>query len=224
MNQGQLLDSISRSISLFKDCGFVSNYNKDIVLPSDLPSQLRGLGYEQEWEQILANNWYHIQLDDCSLLQFSKSNYRYFMVPFESLSLDGFFESFFPDPEYKEDPDLFSAVYTEYLQYIESSSVRKPVTPVRFDIDYHEERYCPISHPACHIHIGLENESRIPVKRELSPLAFSAFIVRTFYPKVWKEYIESGQHVKKLPMFKDNLAIVGRDNWEDIEEQLLYIG
>ena len=224
MNEVQYTESIRLAIKLIKDCDFVGDYNKSPAYPRNMANQLRNLTYEDEWKRVISNQWYNIQLEDNSILQFTGTSYRYLMVPYEALTLEEFIKENFSDPEYLEDDELYTGVTEGYQSFIESCTTNRSPTPVRFDADYCEDHFCSISHPVCHFHIGIDNNSRIPTKKHLSPFAFVAFILRTFYPQVWKLYIQSELHTENISKFKTNLNNIPSNKWDDLQENLFYLG
>ncbi len=113
---------------------------------------------------------------------------------------------------------------TSYQNFVDSTATFSPYTPVRYDMSLDKEHYCRLTHPAFHLHIGFENNSRIPVKVKMTPFSFSMFILSTFYPKEWKrifdEKIISEEDKRKI---KNGLAtIIHLDNelWCDEHEEL----
>jgi hypothetical protein len=70
----------------------------------------------------------------------------------------------------------------------------------------------------------LDNNSRIPSKKQLTPFAFTAFIIRTFYPKVWKKYVEEGLHEPHLEKFKNRLFDLPEEKWDPLQETFFYLG
>lgn len=223
MNEAKHLESVNLAIKLAKDSDCLSNYNSKTVFPKDMANQLRKLSYEDEWKEIIKNEWYNIMLEDNSILQFTDTSYRYIMVPYQTLTLDEFIDEHYSEPEYRNDTDLYIGVTEDYQAFVESCTTNKPPTPIRFDVDYKEDHYCSISHPMCHFHIGIENNSRIPSKKLLTPFAFTAFIIRTFYPKVWKVYVQSNLHEPHLDKFKNKLSDLPNDKWDQLQETLFYI-
>ncbi|QNQ53415.1 DUF2290 domain-containing protein [Serratia liquefaciens] len=221
INEGALIDSAKVSIQLIRDIGILANSNSMPIYPESMPSELRVLSYEDAWKKCIKKEWYNIILEDSSILQFSRNGYKYIMTPFNSLSYDEFVERNFPEPEWLEDPMLSHDIIQQYDDYIDSQRQSQPAMPVRFDVDY--DYYCEHIHPLYHFHFGVENESRIPVKRLLTPLSFTAFIVRSFYPKKWKVFSEEGGIENYIRSFKENLASVPTDYWKAYENRLLYI-
>lgn len=224
MNQAKHLESIRLAVKLGSDCGYMSNFNRQPTFPTDMASRLRNLPYEDEWKEIISNEWYNILLDDNSIIQFTETSYRYLMVPYSTLSLEEFIDEHYSEPEYLEDNDLYVGVTQHYQSFVESCTTNKSPTPIRFDADFTEDHYCSISHPMCHFHVGVDNNSRIPSKKQLSPFAFTAFIIRTFYPKIWKKYVEEGLHEPHLEKFKNRLSNLPEEKWDPLQETLLYIG
>ena len=110
----------------------------------------------------------------------------------------------------------------EYDNYIDTHTKNFPPMPVRYDID--DEHYCEHSHPYCHFHFGSENEGRIATKKMLTPLSFTAFILRSFYPKAWKIYAESQLIEEHLDSFCTGLQVAPQEYWANRENKFLSIG
>ncbi|CQD40324.1 DUF2290 domain-containing protein [Yersinia enterocolitica] len=218
MNQGKFRASVKHSIHLMNEAEIKVNQNIEPIYPSVMAGVLRDLPYEEMWRKCVESNWYDIMLEDNSIIQFNNGCYRYLMVPFKALSLDEFFESHYPDVEYKEDVDLYREVQVEYEQYVMSMQVNKAPVPVRFDVD--SRGYCEHTHPYYHLHLGLDNESRVPVKEYMTPFSFSAFILRTFYPSSWMKYAISAQGIDNVHKVKDGLVPPPEGKWKESENYL----
>lgn len=232
--------SVYRGIAAIRDCvnmvenaGLLSDLNESVNLPINYASQSRGLPYLKYWELYKRNFWFHIKLNDEGLILFEDTSFRYIMSPISIPTIDEFATS-----ELGDDWDIFSAEdKSDYIQsgfcknayenYIETVSDYKSVTPIR--LDQHPAQYKAISHPAHHLHIGYENDSRIPVKRALTPLAFTSFVISTFYPKHWEKlHLDGHIDADSICNLKTNLPMVGhlfQDKWHsDWEEKRLYLG
>lgn len=77
----------------------------------------------------------------------------------------------------------------DYQQYITEQET-KFVTPIRYD--YNSKIYKPLVHSASHVHLGCEENIRIPIDIILYPSAFVKIILQYFYYDKWKEKIEHG--------------------------------
>ncbi len=185
--------SVKRAKDLFNKAGLLI-HSDNPHLPSGYVSQVRGLSYPDEWKIHNDKFWYHIKLSDESLILYKPDSFKYFMSPFEPLMSPEQYEeqvrqelaaeSFTADQaeEYLEDLE------TMYRDYVDTELIRGEYTPIRVDI--HPGQYKKTHHPVTHLHIGHGNESRIPIKKLMTPLAFASFIIATFYPVQWKRIRE----------------------------------
>lgn len=155
------------------------------------------------------------------------------MSPITIPTIDDFAISEFGDEwELFSTEDKITYIQSEYSKnayesYIETVSDYKSFTPIR--LDQHPEQYKPTHHPAHHLHIGYENDSRIPVKRVLTPLAFTSFVLSTFYPKGWIKLHDDGHmDVDTVRSLKISLPMVNHERQEiwdqELEEKRLYLG
>ncbi|WP_413742284.1 DUF2290 domain-containing protein [Sodalis sp. RH15] len=232
MNVHREFSDIEGSVDLVDKAGLLGTSNGSVELPLNYVSQVKGLPYREYWEKYNKSFWYHIKLEDESLILFEESSFRYIMCPINIPTEEDFIYS-----DLGEHWDIFSIEEKEqyissddfrvsYEKYVETTAHYKSHTPVR--LDKHPNQHKPIDHPAHHLHIGYENDSRIPVKRILSPLAFTAFIISTFYPKAWvKLYKEDILSPEMLATIKVNLGMVSHLDqrfWDDdLEEKRLYL-
>ena len=57
------------------------------------------------------------------------------------------------------------------------------VPMLRFE--YAERQHKLVSHPAAHLHIGVDGEDRLASKVKLSPLSFTLLVMRSYYSTSW---------------------------------------
>ncbi|MCZ3383854.1 DUF2290 domain-containing protein [Kosakonia sp. SOY2] len=222
ISPGVLNDSKRKAVKLARAVNLLGNFNSRVIYPNTMPGDLRPLSYEDAWRKCKENSWYDIELDDSSLLIFKQDGYSYIRVPFFSLSFSEFAEEYFEsEPEWKEEENKH-ILAEEYEKYLSSQLKPQHHMPVRFDID--PTYYCEHTHPLYHFHFGIENESRIPSNRELTPLSFTGFILRTFYPKEWYEFSQSPEMAKYLKQLKGSLNVVPKSYWKAYEADLFYLG
>lgn len=224
---------IRECVELFDRADILSSSNEYVNLPLNYASQTRGLLYKDYWDIYNRNFWYHIKTKDESLILFEEDSFRFIMSPVSIPSHNDFIAydlgadwNEFNDDEKKT--YLTSDHFKEaYEKYVETTSDFQSHTPIR--LDQHPDQYKAITHPAHHLHIGYENESRIPVKRVLTPQAFSAFILSTFYPAAWELLHNDGFiNIENIRRFKTSLNMIGhldQNLWDSIwEENRLYLG
>lgn len=76
----------------------------------------------------------------------------------------------------------------EYQQFLSEQEI-KFVSPIRYD--YNSRIYKPLVHSASHIHIGYEENIRLPVDKILSPTAFVKVVLQYYYFDRWKDKANS---------------------------------
>lgn len=225
--------SIDKAKEIIDECGLLSHVNTYVHTPSDYVGQVRGLSYPQQWERHNNNYWYNIKLVDQSLLFFKSDSFKYMMSPV----MDMMSQEEFEQHEIKKLIDdgctvedaielVYDDIEKDYNYYLDTEMSSRMATPVRLDI--HPEQYDAKHHPLTHLHIGHENESRLPVKRIMTPYAFTCFIIATFYPNKWKELIEQGRFdCLTLASVKPSLPLVSHEYssmWcSTLEESRFYL-
>jgi hypothetical protein len=139
---------------------------------------LRHIPYEDIYQELDANDAYHVKLIDGGLLLF-----QYSFRPDQTLQ--GHRLAYFPSPvlpTIEESP----ALYTRDELYGEIIAKNLVRTPVRFD--YVPDVKVDIFHPASHMTLGQYEGCRIPVAGPLSPGSFGMFIIRNFYFQAYKKH------------------------------------
>lgn len=227
--------SIEDSIALFDESGLLIDSNVHVALPSSHAKVLRNKTYVEQFDEYKRNYWFHLVLLDGSFLLFEEDSYRYMMCPVKLPTESEYIESLWGDDwaglSHEDQQSMIesSDFAQDYEKFIETEAEFGSYTPVRYDIHSNNEEHCAYSHPALHLHIGFENNSRIPVKKKLTQLAFSSFILSTFYPSQWKELNENNHSLnEKLNNIKQNLmniSHVDQELWcERNEESRLFLG
>lgn len=210
------------SVNLVRNVDVLGNYNNAIYYPEHMPGELRPLTYEKSWQKCTENQWFNIQLEDGSLFIFKYNSYTYLMTPIKTLNYEEYLEVYYPEDEWGDVEEYKVMISQEYDNYIDTHTKNYPPMPVRYDID--DEHYCEHSHPYCHFHFGSENEGRIATKKVLTPLSFTAFILRSFYPKAWKIYAESKLIEEHIDSFRLGLQTPPQEFWANSENSFLHIG
>ncbi|MBT9100546.1 DUF2290 domain-containing protein [Methylovulum psychrotolerans] len=158
--------------------------NKEVVLT------LRGLDYANQWKTAKENGWYHLYLTDHSFFVFnitdSKPSYNFYDRPIDAKTIKEFLEEDIGNTATAKNIRLCQEEYDDYLTTV---NYRKHYTPIRYDFD--TDSYKSGIHPAAHIHIGLDNNIRIGLEREFTPLAFLLFVIRHMYPTNWENLLNS---------------------------------
>ncbi|MGK7923982.1 MAG: DUF2290 domain-containing protein [Spirulina sp.] len=156
--------------------------------------------YIQEYKIALENRDYDLLLKDRAFFQFScegsnrkivKYRYAYYEPPYKFPTYEEFLNGI--DLTYEECGDQF---YEEYEQDLAEAELKKSVTPLRYDYD--ETIYEPLIHSVSHLHIGRNNDLRIPIKYLVPPQAFVCFVFRHIYWEKWRLLINTDEKFRKL--------------------------
>lgn len=230
------IQSLALAKKTLEHLDFLEKYNPSVVFPHNYVVQLRGKSYREQWELYTKNYWYQFMLQDGSLLIYEDHSFRYLMAPVKFPSREDFIHEEFGDIWYSgfNDEDrndyLSSSDYAlAFHSYVESTSTLCAATPVRYDMSLDKEEYCRLTHPAFHLHIGFENNSRIPVKVQMTPFSFMAFIIATFYPNEWRRLINDGiikpVDIPKIKSSLNTTPHINKELWcSQFEETRIFIG
>ena len=141
------------------------------------------------YEHALEFQDYNLFLpEDGSIFQFSidggSIRFAYFERPYNSMTYQEFLK--FSNISYEEYGDEF---YEDYNQYLIESPQKEHITNFRYD--YSENEYHEVIHPVSHLHIGQNNNVRIPLSKVLLPSSFVMFIIKQVYWEKFKEYSQN---------------------------------
>lgn len=105
--------------------------------------------------------------------------YAYYEAP----SIQVSYEEYLHDQELniEECGDVF---FEEYSQALSEGELKKNVTSIRYDFSVEQRQ--ELIHPVSHIHIGQQNEIRLPVSFIMTPKNFVAFVIRHIYWHKWR--------------------------------------
>ncbi|RYH28416.1 MAG: DUF2290 domain-containing protein [Alcaligenaceae bacterium] len=181
----------------------------------------RKIGYADQWRKAREENWFHLLLADQSFFLFSEENdklsYSFFPCPLDIPTFSNFLASLD-----RQNSQRNRAEYADQYQLVvETADLKAHITPIRFDQDLASYRAC--THPAAHLHIGLENEIRIAVRRHLTPLAFVLFVIRQHYPQNWDQLMLHGDELKLHRRVREDLTLVPDERWSAVDEMQTYM-
>lgn len=218
--------SIKTAKSALTDCKALkssANYNPsmaDRIFFKDSQDLIKAYGiYTTKYQ-------YNFLLFDHSLIIFDYTNtdyqnlklsYSYISNPNNFISYESYLAQF--DFEYEHAKEELRSEYEQFL--VEQEETRNPLY-LRYDLSI--EHHTSGLHPASHLHVGLENEIRIPIKKILTPKIFSLFILKQIYPENWRALISSDSLVKKyVKPSKSNCTELPRDKFTTLDELELYL-
>jgi len=142
---------------------------------------LKNIPYEDIYQELDANEAFHVKLVDGGLLLF-----QYLFDKNQILKKHRL--CFFPNPNL---PTLEEApgLYENDELYGDITSQRNVRFPIRFDFD--PSASIDVEHPVSHLSLGQYENCRVPVEGPVGPNAFVVFIVRNFYTRAYRHHKNS---------------------------------
>lgn len=174
--------------AILRLAGLRHNINPNFSVDREIIQSQRAVPYVQMWTMAHGRGWFHIQLEDLSILQFQTQpspSFHFMECPLDIPSYAEFLNVLGVEYRGRHEP-----LYLEqYQEVVDTASLKAHVTPIRYDYD--SNAYRAGVHPAAHIHIGLNNQVRLRVSREMNSRAFLLFVIRHRYPEAWHKLINS---------------------------------
>jgi hypothetical protein len=230
--EANLRDGYKESKILLDDSGieyFVNNNKKlDFSMANYSTNFLEVFqsdDYPKIYETARKNYDYDLLLGDLSILQFSylmenhelqKVRYAFYEPPIKVEAYEDFLVKHGLDVD--EIGDFF---YEEWQQTVYEAELKRSVTPIRYDFDL--SLYKGLEHAISHLHIGHDNEIRIPVHSIMSPRAFIAFIIRNVYFDKWKALIKQEDYIKRYACLKSHCKPLKVIHFNGEEKKDFYI-
>lgn len=142
--------------------------------------------YEDLYLKGLSDGQYNILLADYSFFQFGGHSdetlrYAYYPNPFLGASRQAISEL----AELRTYVDEGALDVDEFLHRV--SELRFTQHPPLVRYENAPSQYVELVHPCSHLHIGHHSENRWPVRRVLTPAAFTLLMLKLFYPDFWGE-------------------------------------
>jgi hypothetical protein len=129
---------------------------------------------------------YNFLLVDYSFFQFgwtAREHVRYAFYPNPFASRPDALEDV---RRYEDDVRSGVLSYDDYLDILREFTPEPRVPLIRYDSA--PTQYRELRHPACHFHIGHHADNRWAVRRLLTPLAFTALMVKHYYGGNWRRH------------------------------------
>jgi hypothetical protein len=149
----------------------------------------------------LSFNDFDFLLIDQSYFQFEYNNkgsnleirYAFFQTPINYISYEDFLDIIIEAQNLSESKEDIGEMFeAEYQQFLNEKEVENKYITIRYDVDY--KNYKPLVHSISHLHIGHQNNIRIPIEKFISPLTFVLFILKNVYYSEWKEMNDKNNH------------------------------
>lgn len=226
MKEGKVATSYHETVSFFDKIDLLKNENlirkfdlKFSKFSSQFVQVFQKNDYILTYKTAMEQKDYDFVLKDDSFFQFTYSNdkfknlrFAYYENPYNYASYTDFL-NFELESSYEECGDLFLA---DYEQYVSEAKIKNAIVPLRYDFDGDSKRYKELIHTGSHIHMGHNNEIRLPTKQLLTPLGFSIFVLRNKYPLEYKNALENTELrykiLKEKESFKESDDALFNDN------------
>lgn len=234
MNVAAINDSLRVAKKILKEIELFSDYNKtraQTLAIGKFSEEFIRISQKDDYEEIynvaLKNMDFDYILEDDSFFQFSCDTgaeglekgyirYAYFECPRKIVT----YQEFLAQNELFIDED--DGAFIDYYEQEKSeSALKNTVTPIRYDYDY--GLFKPIHHPISHLHIGHNNQVRIPLNKIITPAKFVIFVLRNVYPKQWKEAFEREQFKSLCLSAKNSCSDLEIDFFHEEEKKMLYM-
>ncbi|WP_189630511.1 DUF2290 domain-containing protein [Roseivirga thermotolerans] len=181
-------------------------------------AEIRKLSFEKLWKTHFAGNCYHFHLLDGALINFNveSQSFSYFGNPFDCMT----FTDFLHEHGYMDDSDKY-VLGPDYEQYVSECAIKEFPFAIRYDYD--ETSYNEGLHPVSHLHLGINNSTRIGIKKLIDPEAFIYFIVRQLYPEYWQKVLQDSKQISRIEKAKSAMPAIENKYYNKKDQIELYL-
>jgi hypothetical protein len=165
----------------FPSCNSIGKNSYEIAYPGmrDLSAALKNVDYAEVYQELNDSENYNVKMIDGALLQL--------LYTYKDSNLSSHRLAFFPSPflhDFQNEPEIYEE------DEIYADIIAKNILPVPVRFDYDPENYKELDHPKCHLTLGQFKNCRIPVCSPITPSAFTAFILRSFYNTAFSKFTD----------------------------------
>lgn len=234
MTTMSLLVALNEVKSLLKEANLLKYENTTRpreILDSKFSPEFLSVIYSEDYDCVfktaMKNSDFDFVLCDDSFLQFSaqkgengliegKIRYAYFPNPRTYHTYVEFLKE--NEMSYEDVGEVFAS---EYEQYISEAKLKKFITPIRYDYDY--SAYEELNHSVSHLHIGREENIRIPISKMLNPQTFTLFVIKNMYYEYWKQAITNEKFRDIYISAKSKCMVLSEELFTTLENQQMYL-
>ena len=232
MREADFWTSYKASTLLLRDLNMRKNLQNHHGIPysKDLVSVSKKGDIQALYAYMSDNLDYDILLADDSMITMNMEGGLVRMVylqnPIKHIDILEYVSMYHKDDLNVCSVDELREIYKEeYERHLATLELNKAAVYIRYDED--PTLYRPMVHPYIHLHIGMNNNIRIPSSVEMTPLTFILFILQQVYYDVWvKEFTgKSSQDNFIMGYAKQDKQIFSlvEDVWKDSERQFLHL-
>ena len=224
MNDNTFWSSYNDVVSLLKSIGFLKEtVSHKYYGYSQKSIECSRSDYKTRYQSLIDNIDYDILLYDDSILQMNIRNGEcrllYIQVPTYYVTFEEYMVAV--DLCGYDKSDAYRLFSDDYAQFLIEQSINSGAVYMRYDVSENERK--ENIHAYTHLHIGIDNNIRIPVGMHLTPLAFVLFVIRHVYYDKWKSLMKEKEYVKKYLNFKDGCESLPSELWSEEEKKSLYL-
>lgn len=226
MSEGSFWCSFDECVSLLRTLRLFKEDNRHQGWPySDGCKEYSRSGeYKEIYQQMVDLRDYDLLLCDDSMFQLSissgESRLLYIQNPLEHLTFENFLMSNGFNYTSETLLELQGLFHEEYEQARSMMRVNSGATYMRYEVDSRGRQDNENIHAFTHLHIGLNNNIRIPVGLHLTPFAFVIFVIRHVYYDEWAKAIRKGTVNLDYKKYCESLP---ENFWTESEKSQLFI-
>lgn len=231
MNRQTVQSGINKTWGVADQLGIARAFSNPNLLP--LNAEFRDIilssssTYIDVYLSAMNLSHHNILLEDYSFFQFSmerESYVRYAYYPNPFISGKASDATNFHKLTELVESEMIS--HEDYLNLLESKKALngKPM----FRYENAPDQRTRFFHPCSHFHIGFHSENRWPLKRMLTPLAFSMLVFKQYYGEHWRKLGDdedpeiSNIFERALIIEKTQCNVISDSLFEKIEEQAFF--
>lgn len=232
MREADFWTSYKASTLLLRDLNMRKNLQNHHGIPysKDLVSVSKKGDIQALYAYMSDNLDYDILLADDSMITMNMEGGLVRMVylqnPIKHIDILEYVSMYHKDDLNVCSVDELREIYKEeYERHLATLELNKAAVYIRYDED--PTLYRPMVHPYIHLHIGMNNNIRIPSSVEMTPLTFILFILQQVYYDVWvKEFtgkFSQDNIIMGYAQQDKQIFSLVEDVWKDSERQFLHL-
>jgi len=177
----------------------------------------------------IENRDYNLLLIDDSIMQFRKDKeelrYAFIQNPYTYVSKENYISIIFSPEELNDQTEISVEQLiddNEYEQFLNEQKLNSISNYFRYD--YSRKGYFPLIHSCSHMHIGQNENVRIPIAKILTPLKFTKFCIKNTYFDEWKmQFKNNPDFTNEVINMKNDCIALPENDWKDLENNDLHL-
>lgn len=231
MNRSKFLTSINDSISLLKKFNLYKSTGPkgNGIYSDEFLKVCKKNNLVDIYKCAIENFDYDILLKDDSIIQFlyDEGDLRYAFIqnPYNFISKEEYAIQIYTTEELEDfsEFELSELINeNEYEQFLNEQKLNSIANYFRYDCS--KAGYVPLVHSYSHIHIGMNENIRIPTSKYITPLKFTKFCIKNTYYDNWKSYFEENStFLNEIVKIKSECMQLPTFKWSSDENNELFL-